>query len=51
MHLRLGVKKNRSEGELKQRHRLPMEVMKSPSVEVFKNQVDVALRLVAMMGI
>jgi len=44
MHLRLGVEKNFSERVLKQWHRLAVEVMKSLSVEVFKNQVDVALR-------
>ena len=27
-----------------QRHRLPREVVQSPSLEVFQNRVDVALR-------
>ena len=35
-----------------QRHRLPREVVQSPSLEVFQNRVDVALRTwsVGMVG-
>ena len=33
-----------SEGAVRQWHRLPREVVQSPSLEAFKNRVDVALR-------
>ena len=33
-----------SERVLRQRHRLPGEVVQSPSLEVFKSRMDVALR-------
>jgi len=33
-----------SEGAVRQRHRLPMEVVESPSREVFRKRLDVALR-------
>ena len=43
--LRLGIKKSFfSERVLMQWHRLPREVMQSPSLEVFKNHGDRALK-------
>ena len=43
--LRLDIKKIFfSEGAVLQWHRLPREVVQSPSLEVFQNRVDVALR-------
>ena len=33
-----------SEGAVRQWHRLPREVVQSPSLEVFQNCVDVAMR-------
>jgi len=41
--------KNFSEGVVRQRHRLPRGVVESPSLEVFKEHVDVAVR--DMVGI
>ena len=38
---RLGIRKNFSEGAVAQ---LPKEVVQSPSLKVFRNRVDVALR-------
>ena len=41
----LGIRQNFfSGGAERQWHRLPREVVESPSLEVFKNLVDVALR-------
>ena len=41
----MGVKNNfLSAGAERQRHRLPREVVQSPSLEVLKSRVDVALR-------
>ena len=42
-----------SERAVLQWHRLPREVVKSPSLEVFQNRVDVALRTwsVGMVGV
>ena len=37
-------KKSVSERAVRQWHRLPMEVVESPSLEMFKNHLDVALR-------
>ena len=41
-----------SEGAVLQWHRLPREVVQSPSLEVFQSRVDVALRTwaVGMVG-
>ena len=42
---RLDSRKNFfSKGMVRQWHRLPREVVQSPSLEVFENRVDVALR-------
>jgi len=39
----LNIRKNYSEGGVRQWHRLPREVVESPSLEVFENRVDVCL--------
>jgi len=42
---RLDIRNNFfSDGAARQRHRLPREVVESPSLEVFQSRVDVALR-------
>ena len=42
---RLGMRENFfSERAVRQWHRLPIKVVESPSLEVFKSRVDVALR-------
>ena len=42
---RLVIRKDfTSRREVRHRHRLPREVVKSPSLEVFKKRVDVTLR-------
>jgi len=40
----LDIKKNFSKRVVRQWHRLPREAVQSPSPEVLKNRVDVALR-------
>jgi len=40
---RLNIRKNYSEGGVRQWHRLPREGVESPSLEVFENRVDVCL--------
>jgi len=40
---RLDIKKT-SQSMVRQWHRLPREVVESPSLEVFKNHIDMALR-------
>ena len=41
----MDIRKNLfSKRAVRQWHRLPREVVQSPSMEVFKNRVDVALR-------
>ena len=38
------IRKNFPERTVRQWHRLPREMVKSPSLEVFENHVDMALR-------
>ena len=49
---RLDGRKTPLEGVVLQWHRLPREVVQSPSLEVFQSRVDVALRMwsVGMVG-